>query len=86
MYETVRRRLQPARRGDLQVSIAFRLLGEAMSKDNVGNNTAIDAFLRHDGRSRFAEPKPVSNRLFEWTAGILWLMAVAVATMALFAL
>lgn len=43
-----------------------------------GIDTTINSLLRDDGRARFASPKPIHERVYEWLLGVLWLVAAAV--------
>jgi hypothetical protein len=47
-------------------------------KKGFGIETTINSLLRDDGRSRFANPKPIHERVFEWALGVLWFAAAAV--------
>jgi hypothetical protein len=51
-------------------------------KPAFGFDTTIIPLLRDEARARFANPKALRERLFEWALGILWLVAAAVLAIA----
>lgn len=51
-------------------------------KTGFGIETTINSLLRDDGRARFANPKPIHERVCEWLLGALWFVAAAVFTTA----